>query len=87
VTDQVERPARRRAGIPEVTVARSRLPARAARLAERPHHVSSQALAAAAGVNSAKVRKDLSHLGSYGTRGRRLRGRRARLPDLARARA
>jgi redox-sensing transcriptional repressor len=31
--------------------------------------VSSQALAAAAGVNSAKVRKDLSHLGSYGTRG------------------
>ena len=31
--------------------------------------VSSDALAAAAGVNSAKVRKDLSHLGSYGTRG------------------
>ncbi len=31
--------------------------------------VSSEALAAAAGVNSAKVRKDLSHLGSYGTRG------------------
>jgi redox-sensing transcriptional repressor len=26
-------------------------------------------LAAAAGVNSAKLRKDLSHLGSYGTRG------------------
>jgi redox-sensing transcriptional repressor len=31
--------------------------------------VSSEALAGAAGVNSAKVRKDLSHLGSYGTRG------------------
>jgi redox-sensing transcriptional repressor len=31
--------------------------------------VSSEDLAEAAGVNSAKVRKDLSHLGSYGTRG------------------
>ncbi|MGZ8619745.1 MAG: redox-sensing transcriptional repressor Rex [Actinomycetota bacterium] len=31
--------------------------------------VSSEALAEGAGVNSAKVRKDLSHLGSYGTRG------------------
>ena len=31
--------------------------------------VSSEALAEVAGVNSAKVRKDLSHLGSYGTRG------------------
>jgi redox-sensing transcriptional repressor len=31
--------------------------------------LSSEALADAAGVNSAKVRKDLSHLGSYGTRG------------------
>jgi len=31
--------------------------------------VSSDALAAAAGVGSAKLRKDLSHLGSYGTRG------------------
>ncbi|MDQ6686785.1 MAG: redox-sensing transcriptional repressor Rex [Actinomycetota bacterium] len=30
---------------------------------------SSEELAAAAGVNSAKLRKDLSHLGSYGTRG------------------
>src|SRR5438132_2597320 len=30
---------------------------------------SSEELALAAGVNSAKVRKDLSHLGSYGTRG------------------
>lgn len=31
--------------------------------------VSSNALSAAAGVNSAKLRKDLSHLGSYGIRG------------------
>jgi redox-sensing transcriptional repressor len=31
--------------------------------------VSSEELAVAAGVNSAKVRKDLSYLGSYGTRG------------------
>ena len=30
---------------------------------------SSEELAGAAGVNSAKLRKDLSHLGSYGTRG------------------
>jgi redox-sensing transcriptional repressor len=31
--------------------------------------ISSEGLAGAAGVNSAKVRKDLSYLGSYGTRG------------------
>ena len=31
--------------------------------------MSSEELATAAGVNSAKLRKDLSHLGSYGTRG------------------
>lgn len=31
--------------------------------------VSSEELASVAGVNSAKLRKDLSHLGSYGTRG------------------
>ncbi len=30
---------------------------------------SSEELATAAGVNSAKLRKDLSYLGSYGTRG------------------
>jgi redox-sensing transcriptional repressor len=39
-------------------------------LAERGvETVSSEELAAAAGVGSAKLRKDLSHLGSYGTRG------------------
>ncbi len=31
--------------------------------------ISSEALASAAGVNSAKLRKDLSYLGSFGTRG------------------
>lgn len=31
--------------------------------------ISSEALAVAAGVNSAKLRKDLSYLGSHGTRG------------------
>jgi redox-sensing transcriptional repressor len=31
--------------------------------------ISSERLAELAGVNAAKVRKDLSHLGSYGTRG------------------
>ncbi|GIJ21638.1 redox-sensing transcriptional repressor Rex [Micromonospora lutea] len=39
-------------------------------LAETGHEtVSSEGLANAAGVNSAKLRKDLSQLGSYGTRG------------------
>ena len=62
---------RRRAGIPEATVARLPVYLRALRaLAESGTvTVSSEALAAAAGVNSAKLRKDLSHLGSYGTRG------------------
>jgi redox-sensing transcriptional repressor len=39
-------------------------------LAETPGPVSSEVLAEAAGVTPAKVRKDLSALGSYGTRGR-----------------
>lgn len=34
-----------------------------------PATVSSDVLAELAGVNAAKVRKDLSHLGTYGTRG------------------
>ncbi len=39
-------------------------------MAERgTHTVSSESLAGAARVNSAKIRKDLSYLGSYGTRG------------------
>jgi redox-sensing transcriptional repressor len=63
--------AERRRDIPEASVARLPVYLRAlSGLAEAGRiTVSSEALAAAAGVNSAKVRKDLSHLGSYGTRG------------------
>jgi redox-sensing transcriptional repressor len=57
--------------IPEATV--GRLPVYLRALIEMAEQgvatVSSEDLAEAAGVNSAKVRKDLSHLGSYGTRG------------------
>ncbi|MGH8824225.1 MAG: redox-sensing transcriptional repressor Rex [Jiangellaceae bacterium] len=58
-------------GVPEATVARLPLYLRAlATLAERGvATVSSDELAESAGVNSAKLRKDLSYLGSYGTRG------------------
>lgn len=58
-------------GIPEATVARLPVYLRALMtLAERgATTVSSEELATAAGVTSAKLRKDLSHLGSYGTRG------------------
>ena len=57
--------------IPEASVSRLPLYLRAlVDMAESGIHTSSsQALATAAGVNSAKVRKDLSYLGSYGTRG------------------
>ncbi|MGI8697963.1 MAG: redox-sensing transcriptional repressor Rex [Mycobacteriales bacterium] len=57
--------------IPDATVARLPVYLRALLvLAEDgTTTVSSDALAGATGVNSAKVRKDLSHLGSYGTRG------------------
>jgi redox-sensing transcriptional repressor len=57
--------------LPEATVARLPEYLRALHhLAEAGNDtVSSEALAGAAGVNSAKLRKDLSHLGSYGTRG------------------
>jgi redox-sensing transcriptional repressor len=61
--------ARRR--IPEATVAR--LPVYLRTLLdlanERTTTISSERLAELAGVNAAKVRKDLSYLGSYGTRG------------------
>ena len=58
-------------GIPEATVARLPVYLRAlVALAERGIATcSSEELATAAGVNSAKLRKDLSYLGSYGTRG------------------
>ncbi|MCM3925751.1 redox-sensing transcriptional repressor Rex [Frankia sp. AiPs1] len=60
-----------RSVVPEATVARLPLYLRVlSTLAEGGvHTVSSDTLAAAAGVTPAKVRKDLSHLGSYGTRG------------------
>jgi redox-sensing transcriptional repressor len=65
----VTEPGRRR--IPEATVAR--LPVYLRILydlaADRVVSVSSERLAELAGVNAAKVRKDLSYLGSYGTRG------------------
>jgi redox-sensing transcriptional repressor len=58
-------------GIPEATVAR--LPVYLRALGALAEHgvatCSSEELATAAGVNSAKLRKDLSYLGSYGTRG------------------
>ena len=57
--------------IPEATV--GRLPIYLRTLVEMAENgvptVSSESLAEATGFNSAKVRKDLSHLGSYGTRG------------------
>lgn len=57
--------------IPEATVARLPVYLRALiTLAEQGTMTcSSEELATAAGVNSAKLRKDLSYLGSYGTRG------------------
>jgi redox-sensing transcriptional repressor len=57
--------------LPEATVARLPEYLRALHhLAEAGHDtVSSEGLATAAGVNSAKLRKDLSHLGRTGTRG------------------
>jgi redox-sensing transcriptional repressor len=74
--DPTADPAGERAGegsrrIPEATVARLPLYYRALlELAdEGVDTVSSERLAALGGVNAAKVRKDLSYLGSYGTRG------------------
>jgi redox-sensing transcriptional repressor len=62
---------RRREQIPSATVARLPLYLRAlSELADRGVATcSSEHVATAAGVSSANVRKDLSHLGSYGTRG------------------
>jgi redox-sensing transcriptional repressor len=57
--------------IPEATIARLPVYLRAlSGLTDRGiDTISSGALAEAAGVNSAQLRKDLSYLGSYGTRG------------------
>ncbi len=57
--------------IPEATVARLPVYLRALQeiSAEQASTISSERLAEMAGVNAAKVRKDLSYFGSYGTRG------------------
>lgn len=57
--------------LPPATVARLTLYLRTlnALLADGAESVSSEELAESAGVGSANVRKDLSYLGSYGTRG------------------
>jgi redox-sensing transcriptional repressor len=57
--------------IPEATVTRLPLYLRvlAEAATERTLTISSDVLAMRAGVNAAQVRKDLSYLGSYGTRG------------------
>jgi redox-sensing transcriptional repressor len=70
-TARSTRPSNRIRGIPDATVARLPIYLRAlSTLADRGiETVSSEELATAAGVNSAKLRKDLSYLGSYGTRG------------------
>jgi redox-sensing transcriptional repressor len=66
-----ERPKRQPRKIPEATVAR--LPLYLRSLLEVTDAgtptISSERLAELSGVNAAKVRKDLSYLGSYGTRG------------------
>ncbi|MGH9157735.1 MAG: redox-sensing transcriptional repressor Rex [Acidimicrobiales bacterium] len=62
---------RARCTVPEATVARLPLYLRSlVEVAEaKTTTISSERLAELAGVNAAKVRKDLSYLGSYGTRG------------------
>jgi redox-sensing transcriptional repressor len=71
MSDPAEPQPRGRRRIPEATVAR--LPVYLRSLievgADGQATISSERLAEMAGVNAAKVRKDLSYLGSYGTRG------------------
>jgi redox-sensing transcriptional repressor len=79
VTSSTPSPSRRHAsrgerldrGIPEATVARLPIYLRALTTLSEGGiaTASSEDLANSAGVNSAKLRKDLSYLGSYGTRG------------------
>lgn len=70
-TGAEEAPTVRTRSIPDATVARLALYLRVlGELAEQgADTVSSEELAAASGVNSAKLRKDLSYVGSYGIRG------------------
>ena len=62
---------KQRRRIPEATVARLPVYLRILLelVEEKTSTISSERLAELAGVNAAKVRKDLSYLGSYGTRG------------------
>ena len=55
--------------VPRATVQRLPLYLQLLEEWDGPPRLSSDQLAALAGVNAAKVRKDLSHLGSYGVRG------------------
>ncbi len=71
MSDSASRPGTPRPQIPEATVGRLPLYHRALVALESVGGatVSSEQLAEMAGVNAAKVRKDLSYFGSYGTRG------------------
>jgi redox-sensing transcriptional repressor len=71
MSDSTGRPGTPRPQIPEATVGRLPLYHRALVALESVGEttVSSEQLAEMAGVNAAKVRKDLSYFGSYGTRG------------------
>lgn len=66
-----DQPAEQARQLPPATVSRLTLYLRTLNelLAEGVENVSSEALAESAGVGSSNVRKDLSHLGSYGIRG------------------
>lgn len=66
-----EQPAGQARQLPPATVSRLTLYLRTLNslLADGVENVSSEALAESAGVGSANVRKDLSYLGSHGTRG------------------
>ena len=69
--DQGTAEVRGRRRIPDASVARLPVYLRSLYdlMGEQISNVSSERLAELAGVNAAKVRKDLSYLGSYGTRG------------------
>ncbi|MCP2261721.1 redox-sensing transcriptional repressor [Streptoalloteichus tenebrarius] len=72
VAETAEPTARERArAIPEAAVARLAIYLRvlSGLVEQGVNTISSEELASAAGVNSAKLRKDLSYIGSYGTRG------------------
>ncbi|MFC4001718.1 redox-sensing transcriptional repressor Rex [Prauserella oleivorans] len=71
VTENGADPEARVKAIPEAAVARMAVYLRilSAMAEQGGTTVSSEELSAAAGVNSAKLRKDLSYIGSYGTRG------------------